>query len=260
MRKVAAVLAGMMLLAMAGAAPAASVGFSNWAAVVVAGDYSGAHGGGDTEAFDNARRDVARTLVDRMGFSPDNVRQFSVRPDRYSPRPERSTLFTIQNTLKSMASRSKDGCLVYFTSHGAEYGAFLNAEDRNNATIILPPIMAEMVNSACPDRPTIVIISTCFSGVNVPALKDENRLVMTAARKDRSSFGCGESNVYPYFDQCFLEASKSVKNFAALPPAVVSCVSRMEQETGMSPPSEPQVWIGASMRPMLALYGFRRSD
>lgn len=260
MRKVAAVLAGLMVLAMAGAAPAASGGLSDWVAVVVAGDYSGAHGGGDTEAFDNARRDIARTLVERMGFAPENVREFSVRPERYTPRPAASSLFNIQNTLLSMASKSRGGCLVYLTSHGTEYGAFLNAEDKNKATIILPSIMAEMVDSACPGRPSIVIVSTCFSGVNLPALQQKDRLVMTAARKDRSSFGCGENNVYPYFDECFLEASKTARNFAALPPAVVACVNRMESETGMSPPSEPQVWIGPGMKPMLLLYGFRRSD
>jgi hypothetical protein len=30
----------------------------------------------------------------------------------------------------------------------------------------------------------------------------------------------------------------------------------MEGQTGMTPPSEPQVWIGPELRPMLPLYGF----
>jgi hypothetical protein len=257
MRKVAAVLAGFLALSLTGAASAASKpAFADWAAVVVAGDYAGAHGTGDTEAFDNARRDIARSLVENLGFSPDNVREFSVRPDRYTPTPGRSTLFTVQNSLLQQAAKAKSGCLVYFTSHGTEYGAFLNAENKNNGTIIFPTVMADLVNSACPGRPTIVIISTCFSGVNVPALRQKDRLVMTAARKDRSSFGCGESNVYPYFDECFLEASKSARDFSAIPAVVTACVSRMERETGMSPPSEPQVSIGPEIRPLLPLYAF----
>jgi hypothetical protein len=191
-----------------------------------------------------------------MGFAPDHVREFSVRPERYQPTPGLSTIFNIQNTLKSLAGETKGGCLFYFTSHGAPYGAFLNAAKESDQSIIFPPVMAQLVNSACPGRPTIVVISTCFSGVNVPALQKDDRLVMTAARKDRSSFGCGQQNTYPYFDQCFLESAKTVDNFAAMPAAVGACVSRLERETGMSPPSEPQVFTGTGIKPMLPLYGF----
>ena len=66
MKRLLAVLAGLLALTICGSAPAAQPGFKDWAAVVVAGDYMGAHNEGDTEAFDNARRDVARALVERM--------------------------------------------------------------------------------------------------------------------------------------------------------------------------------------------------
>jgi hypothetical protein len=257
MKRALGVLVGVIVLAMAGSAPAApKKAFADWVAVVVAGDYAGAHGEGDTEAFDNARRDVAKALVERMGFAPANVREFSVRPERYTPRPGVSTLFNIQNNLQSLASKAKGGCLFYYTSHGAQYGAFLNAANQEDGTIIFPTVMAELINSACPGRPTIVVISTCFSGVNLPAVQKDDRLVMTAARRDRSSFGCGQQNTYPYFDQCFLESAQAVNDFAALPAAVGACVSRMERETGMSPPSEPQVWIGSAIKPLLPLYAF----
>ena len=41
-----------------------------------------AHSGGPSEAFDNARYDVSQALQ-RVGFAPQNLRQFSVRPERY---------------------------------------------------------------------------------------------------------------------------------------------------------------------------------
>ena len=61
-----------------------------------------------------------------------------------------------------------------------------------------------------------MIISACFSGVFVPALAGPNRMVLTAARPDRSSFGCGEADKYPYFDQCVLESMPHAADFAAL--------------------------------------------
>ncbi|WGM38405.1 C13 family peptidase [Caulobacter sp. NIBR1757] len=261
MKRQIAILFGVLALTLAGAAPAAQPGFKDWAAVVVAGDFAGAHNEGDTEAFDNARRDVARALVERMGFSAENVRQFSVRPQRYNePGLGQSRLFEIHGGLAQVAQKAKGGCLFYFTSHGIQYGAFLNAEDSRKQTVILPQVMAELIDSACPGRPSVVIISTCFSGVNVPALSQPNRLVMTAAAKDRSSFGCGQQNTYPYFDDCFLQSVKVVKTLGALPPAITACVERMERETGMSPPSLPQVDVGSSLRPMLMLYGFPKGS
>jgi hypothetical protein len=250
------VLAGVTILLTASPGQAAGKGaMAGWAAVVVAGDFHGS-GGGDTEAFDNARRDLSQALVEKMGFDPANVLQFSVRPDRYSPRPGVSTLFSIQNGLQGLARQAKGGCLFYFTSHGTKVGAFLGHPQNDNATVIFPVVMAQLVNSACPNRPTIVVISTCFSGVNLPALEERDRLVLTSARRDRSSFGCGESDVYPYFDECFLEAAGGSSGWAALPASVLACVTRREQETGASPPSEPQVWVGTGIRPLLPLYGF----
>lgn len=256
-----AVLAGLFILAISSSAPAAQPSFKDWAAVVVAGDFAGAHNEGDTEAFDNARRDIAKALVERMGFSAENVKQFSVRPQRYNePGLGQSRLFAIQDGLADAASKAKGGCLFYFTSHGVQYGAFLNSEDPKKQTIILPQVMAELVDSACPNRPSVVIISTCFSGVNVPALSQPNRLVMTAAHKERSSFGCGQQNTYPYFDDCFLQSVKAVKTLGALPTAITTCVTRMERETGMSPPSLPQVSTGSTLAPMLMLYAFPKGS
>ena len=77
---------------------AAAPSFANWAAVVVAGDWH-AHSGAPSEVFDNARRDIAADLT-RIGFSPYNVVQFSVRPARYPDvAPRSSDGQTIATTL-----------------------------------------------------------------------------------------------------------------------------------------------------------------
>lgn len=246
-----AALAGALAL---GAAPASAGGpFSDWVAVVVAGDWR-AHGGGPTEAFDNARRDVAASLP-ALGFSRDNIRQFSTRPERYpDTRPMRTDLGPIHEALVDMGRTAKGGCFIYYTSHGGPPGAVLDVEGKE---MILPPdVLADLVNDACPGRPSIVVISACFSGVFVPALEDGQRMILTAARRDRSSFGCGEADKYPYFDDCFLQAARTARNFPALGEATQACVRAKEIATGARPPSEPQLWIGPAIKPMLPLYAF----
>ena len=81
-------------------------------------------------------------------------------------------------------------------------------------------------------------------------------MVLTAARRDRTSFGCGESDKYPYFDDCFLSSIDQAQDFPALAGATRECVRRREAAERVSPPSEPQVFIGAELRPVLPLYAF----
>ena len=246
---VAAVCAAIAVFAGSAAAAAPSP-FADWAAIVVSGDFHAAHTNNPTETFDNARRDVSAELI-RKGFSAANLREFSVRPELYpQQKVGKADLQPIYEGLHDVAQQAKGGCLIYFSSHGAPQGVVLNGQ------IMPPPLMDRMITDSCGRRPTVVIISACFSGVFVPALEDNNREIITAARPDRSSFGCSESDKYPYFDACMLKVLPSVHDFVALGPAVQACVAQRETETGMHPPSEPQFFVGAQLRPILPLMAF----
>jgi hypothetical protein len=244
--------AALLLLAFwLGAGAAVAAPFSDWAVAVVAGDAH-AHGGKPSEAFDNARRDVTTALV-KAGFDPANIRQFSTRPQRYpDAHAGPADLDAIYDGLEAAAKTAKGGCLFYLTSHGAPDGAVLG--DR----MLLPGILDGVLNDACPGRPTIAVISACFSGVFVPQLQGPDRMILTAARHDRTSFGCGQTDKYPYFDDCFLQAMPNARDFADLGGAVQACVAVREKKEGAEPPSEPQLSIGAVLRPMLPLLPFTR--
>jgi hypothetical protein len=246
-----ALLLPLLAVPSARAAQADAPSFADWAAVVVAGDWH-AHSGGPTEAFDNARRDVGLTLT-QLGFSPDAVRQYSVRPRRYrAVKPRKTDLRAIYSDLRDLAAKNTGGCLVYLTSHGAPEGAVLDED-------ILPPsLLAAVIDDACPARPSIVVVSACFSGVFVKPLQRDDRMILTAARSDRTSFGCSEDDEYPYFDDCFLSSVPTAHDFAALGRAVQACVAQREHDTGAEPASEPQLWIGPGLRPLLPLYAFPR--
>ncbi len=240
-------IAAALWLAASGVARASA--FSDWSAVVVAGDWH-AHDGGPSEAFDNARRDVTLALG-RAGFQAQNIRQFSVRPERYKDaRPEKSEMRGIYNALVDLSGKAQGGCLFYMTSHGLPQGAQLDQG------ILAPGVLAGMLDQSCGKRPTVVVISACYSGVFVPALAKPNRMVLTAARPDRTSFGCGQDNKYPFFDDCFLSSMDGARDFSALAPKVRECVRLREIVEKMTPPSEPQVWIGGELRPILPLYAF----
>ena len=252
MRLLARLVLLMTSLWLAQAAPAAAASpFSDWSAVVVAGDWH-AHSGGPSEAFDNARHDVTAAL-EQAGFDAANLRQFSVRPERYKDAGlAKSAPQAIYDALTDLTARTQGGCLIYFSSHGGPNGMGVVVDQG----FIPPGVMAQMVNTTCGKRPTVVIISACFSGAFVPALAGPNRMIFTAARPDRSSFGCGEADRYPYFDQCVLESMPGAGDFAGLATTVNACVARRETKEGMKPPSEPQLYIGPQLRPLLPFYPF----
>jgi hypothetical protein len=231
------VLAALLLAAMQPSLAAG--GFADWGAVVVAGDFH-AHDGSEAEIFDNARRDIAVQLQ-RIGFPADNIVQFSVRPEKYAPVPQHSEPQTIANALWDLSNRTSAGCLIYITSHGSTGGVQVGG------VLLVPDALATMVSNACGDRPTVVIVSACYSGVFVPALAGPNRLILTAARPDRTSFGCGQTFTYTFFDECVLQEFSTSHDFPGLASLVQACVAAREKKEKMSPPSEPQLSIGANV-------------
>ncbi len=110
-----------------------------------------------------------------------------------------------------------------------------------------PTQLRDILNKSCKNKPTVVVVSACFSGVFVPALKAPNRLIITAARADRTSFGCGTTDRYPYYDTCFLHTLSKTHDFRTLAYETRDCVADLEEETGMEPPSEPQISIGKTV-------------
>ena len=231
----------------AGSGALAAGPFADWAGVIVAGDFH-AHSGAPSEAFDNARRDVTHAF-EEAGFAPANLRAFSVRPDHY---PQEHVMQSdpdlIGLQLSDLAAQATGGCLVYFSSHGAPSGVLVG--DR----LLSPAGLALMLDEVCGERPTVVIISACFSGVFVPPLSRPDRMILTAARPDRTSFGCGQNDRYPYFDACVLQTLPQSADFADLGRRVQDCVAAKEAATGMSPPSEPQLFIGTQLRAQIPFY------
>jgi hypothetical protein len=223
--------------AMFAASAAQAAGFSDWAAIVVAGDHH-SHSGAPSEVFDNGRRDVAADLV-RLGFSPNNLLQFSTLPASH-PGTDSSDKQTIANELWDLSNRTTGGCLAYLTSHGSPDGMVLGDDT------LSPSALAGMLDNACGGRPTVVFVVACYSGVFIDALSGPNRFVMTAARPDRPSFGCGDDNRYTFFDDCWLSSIGSTGDFGSLATAIRTCVSHKEAEIKAFP-SEPQLSVGANI-------------
>ena len=221
--------------------------FANWTSAIVAADWrDGANR--PIQAFDNARRDLVKGFL-AAGFSRANMVDYSLRPDV----PQPTSASAVLDGLNAAATRGTAGCLLYFTSHGVP-----NAMVFGEAPRMTPDMMANIVRAACGSRPTVVIVSACYSGIFVNALAGPNRMVLTAASRERTSFGCAADETYPWFDGCILETLPTAADFLALAAGTRACVARKETERGVSPPSDPQMFEGAEMQQRLSTLRFAR--
>ncbi|MDO9076243.1 MAG: C13 family peptidase [Brevundimonas sp.] len=222
--------------------------FANWTSAIVAADW---RDGADRpiQAFDNARRDLVRGFL-AAGFPRSNMVDYSLRPD--APQPVSAS--AVLEGINAAAARGTSGCLLYFTSHGAPTAMVFGEAPR-----MTPDMMANIVRAACGTRPTVVIVSACYSGIFVNALAAPNRMVLTAASRERTSFGCGADETYPWFDGCIIETLPTATDFLALAAGTRACVTRKETERGVSPASEPQMFVGAEMQLRLPTLRFSRT-
>ena len=247
---------GLLLLVLAGVVSRAraeievsEAGFDDWAVGILAADWRDSYGV-PIDAFENSRRDLAKSF-EAVGFKPDNITALSLRPNALNGRALASDIAFA--SIGNKAQSATSGCLLYFTSHGVPEGMVLGREG------LLNPLRLDgLVDQWCGQRPTVVVVSACFSGAFVPALSKPNRLVMTASRADRSSFGCSADADYPYFDGCVLEALPGADDFVDLASRTRRCVARREYEERLVPASEPQVKVGADVESFFIFQNFER--
>ncbi|WP_082526068.1 C13 family peptidase [Brevundimonas sp. Root1279] len=250
-RRTAPLLAAMAAL-LAGPAcaqsPPAPGRFDGWTTAVIAADWRDGRGQ-PMQAFDNARRDIVRGFQ-AAGLPRATMTDYSLRPDAPDPVTSAEALQGVAET----AARGQSGCLLYFTSHGSPDGIVFGPKET-----ISPAAMANLVRRWCGSRPTVVIVSACYSGVFINALAASNRMILTAASRERTSFGCGAEETYPWFDGCVLEALPTARDFLALAAGARACVARREQEAGITLSSDPQLYVGADMQMRLPTLRFERS-
>jgi hypothetical protein len=243
-----------MTLALAATAPACAQSpgatpgrFEGWTTAVIAADWR--DGRGDPiPVFDNARRDVARGFA-AAGLPRETMVSYSMNPAL----ADAASTAEIVGGVAAAAGRGQNGCLLYFTSHGSPEGIVFGDEGEAS-----PADMAQLVRQWCGARPTVVIVSACYSGIFINALAAPNRMILTAASRDRTSFGCGAQETYPWFDGCVLEAMPGAADFLSLAAGTRACVARKETEAGVQLPSQPQLFVGSDMQLRLPTLRFTR--
>lgn len=118
-----------------------------------------------------------------------------------------ATVTTIRESIKAIASRmdvDNDILFVFMTSHGAKDHEFRLNQNAMRLRGLWPKELGQMLDEAR-IRWRVVLVSACYSGGFLDPLKGDTTMVITAARQDRTSFGCADENDFTYFGRAFFK-------------------------------------------------------
>jgi len=242
MRSWVFVRAPVLILALtlvSGYAGSAAPPGGSWQVVLAAGD--------DAEpVFDDATRALARRLA-ASGVPAANIHRLSASRGELHHGIEPATAENLIHQIADLPARTGDRCFVFMTSHGEHNaGLWLALSQR----ALRPEELAQALSSGCGMVPTVVIVSGCYTGgFAAGEMAEPNRIILTAARRDRPSFGCQVERTYTVFDQCLLGALPQSANWQAVFNRTRRCVGRQEHARGELP-SEPQAYFGSAVADM----------
>lgn len=205
--------------------------------VLVAGDDS-------LPVFDNAVSDLRARLLAHGASNAGDIAQLSASQDVAAGGVQGATLPNVLAAIAAMRPRPGQGCLVFATSHGGQgKGLWLAADEH----FLRPAALNRALSAGCGDAPTAIVISGCFSGSFAkPPMTRSNRVILTAARPDRTSFGCGAGRTYTVYDKCLLDAFDTTATWQTAYAVIKACVAT-EEDREHAYPSGPQASFGRAV-------------
>jgi hypothetical protein len=211
-------------------------------------------GDGGEDVFRNEAEYAAQLFTKRFGPTAHAlILENNPSSLQSHPLADWSNLESTLDGLVSVMKPDEDILVLYMTSHGDEDHNLLVDMDPIPLDQIGAPDLAGILRKR-PFKWKVIVVNACYSGGFVPELRGPGTLVLTAARTDRSSFGCGSDSDMTYFGKAWLvDALNKTDNFVNAFQLAKNDISGWENEDKLMP-SEPQIDIGNGIAQQLALW------
>ncbi len=108
------------------------------------------------------------------------------------------------HAIGAVMDKDNDVFVLVMTSHGERSGFALQLPG-GIAELTPQQVAAALDAEGIKNR--VVIVSSCFSGIFVPPLANDNTIVITAADDNHTSFGCAPERDWTYFGDAFFHQS-----------------------------------------------------
>ena len=138
----------------------------------------------------------------------------------------------------------EDVLLLYLTTHGSSDHHLAMQFWPLKLSDIDPHMLREMLDRAG-IKWRVIVISACYSGGFIEALRDEHMVVVTAADATHTSFGCGSESDFTYFGQAYFDqALRETYSFIDAFRHARDLLAAREQAESLTP-SNPQIFVGS---------------
>lgn len=164
-----------------------------------------------------------------------------------------ATLSNLRQAVAGIAAvmdRDEDILLLFLTSHGSrEHELYVALHDLPLDQVTAADLQALLDEADI--RWRVLIVSACYSGGFIEPLAGPETLIMTAARHDRPSFGCGVQSEITWFGEALLaealnETTDLVDAFERARRAI-----RARERAAEEKPSRPQIAVGERIEAQL---------
>jgi hypothetical protein len=213
--------------------------------------FLGFAGVGEQRVFAEEIALASKVLSDRYGM---NGRGLSlVNDERDLESGPLASLSALRYALAGLSEKmliDRDVLFLAISSHGSKDPAIAVS----NSQLPLNDISDEDLAQALQDsgiKWRVIIISACYAGAFINAVKNPQTIVITAAASDRTSFGCSNDRDLTYFGEAFyrdaLPDANSLRD--AFEKAKVAIVARERREHVDA--SKPEAYFGAELESKL---------
>ena len=212
--------------------------------------FLGVAGAGYQDVFKSEVERIKEQFDTRFGtFGRSLILVNNPETRTQTPIDSRTSMDMALRRIGQQMNRESDVLFLYMTSHGLP-----NQFEMENAPIDLNDVDPKWLKDTLDKsgiRWRVIVISACYSGSFVPALQDDNTLIITASAADRASFGCSNEADYTYFGRAFFDqAMREQTSVSAAFEQTKDTVAQWEKAQGFEA-SEPQWSIGKNMEFML---------
>jgi hypothetical protein len=217
--------------------------------------YALAFGGDGSEDVFRNEAEYVDALVSKRFASPGHTLVLENNPTTLSTRPLASwtNLEGAIDGLARVMDPREDILVVYVATHGGSDHSLLVDMDPIPLDQLDADGLAEILSRHA-FRWKVVVVNACYSGGFVPKLSGAGTLVMTSARTDRTSFGCGVDSDITYFGRAWLvDGLNATPDFVEAFGKAKTEIAAWEKKDSLQA-SEPQIAVGEGIEDKLAAW------
>ncbi len=213
--------------------------------------FLGFAGVGDEKVFAQEIGLASRVVGQRFGVGDRHLAL--INDERDLTRVPLASVSGLRYALQGLAARmdlDKDVLFLSISSHGSQGPAIAVSNSQFPLQILSGEDLVDALHDAGIQW-RVIIISACYAGGFIDALRDPKTIVITAAAADRTSFGCSNDSELTYFGEAFyrdaLPAARSLRDAFETAKKAIAARERSEHVTA----SDPQAYFGSTIEAKL---------